>query len=691
MRFQASVQFLWLASSLLISVGFGGWWGCSQPQLSAQEPEKLGFLDFVRAQAAQLRQSDRAPATLADWQTRRDELRRRLVDAWGPFPAEPAPLAARKLGELQRDGYRLERIVFQTFPNLWMTAHAYVPAVEGRVPAVLCVHGHWAKAKQDPVVQSRCIGLAKLGFFVLAVDACGAGERAIGKALGEYHGEMTGAMLLPIGRSLTGVQIYENMRAIDYLRTRPEVDASRMGVTGASGGGNQSMYLGTFDERVAAVVPVCSVGNYQAYLGAACCMCEVVPGALRFTEEGDVLGLAAPRGLMVISATGDARQFSVREAQRSLLRATEIAKLHDRLDQVRHTIIESGHDYNQPMREAMYGWMTKQLKGQGDGSPIPEPKIVTEEPESIRCFPGESRPDDYVTIPQFARAEAQRLVARRGRPTTSEEWQRELGTDRRKALARSLGLPTSDVGPLQVKRSEMTPEGLQTWKFTSEPGIRLSATQRTSNSADRSIVVLLNIEGEAQAAKSDLARQLRGRNWITMDLRATGNDSVTGDAIGNAPDHNSAEWSLWIGRPLLGQWVHDIRRLLDALDDQADTRGLRVSLIGQGPAGLVALFSAAVDERIQQIECVESLASYVSDEPYRQQRLGTLVPGLLRDVGDVGHVAALIAPRPLTITNPVLGNGKPAPIGRLRQAFEYTRDAYESLDKAGELRLVVTH
>jgi hypothetical protein len=81
----------------------------------------------------------------------------------------------------------------------------------------------------------------------------------------------------------------------------------------------------------------------------------------------------------------------------------------------------------------------------------------------------------------------------------------------------------------------------------------------------------------------------------------------------------------------------------------------------------------------------------VSDEPYRQQRLGILVPGLLRDVGDVSHVAALVAPRPLTITSAVLGSGKPAPIVRLRQAFEYTRDAYESLDQAAQLRLVVTH
>lgn len=143
------------------------------------------------------------------------------------------------------------------------------------------------------------------------------------------------------------------MRAVDYLLTRPEVDGARLGITGASGGGNQSMYAGAFDERFKAVVPVCSVGNYQAYLGAACCMCEVVPGALRFTEEWGLLSLVAPRALMVVSATKDAFQFSVGEAKKSLALTEKVFQSHGYPDNVRHAIFESPHAYNQPMREAM--------------------------------------------------------------------------------------------------------------------------------------------------------------------------------------------------------------------------------------------------------------------------------------------------------------------------------------------------
>lgn len=274
---------------------------CSRDQRTVR-----GVPAICQSPRRRLRSADAAPATLGDWNRQRAELRANLLKAWGGFPAEPCALNPKKLGELQREGYRVEKLIFQTRPNVWMTANAYVPDRPGKLPTVLCVHGHWRGAKQDPVVQSRCIGLAKLGFFVLVVDAFGAGERGVGKALGEYHGEMTAATLFPVGLPLSGLQVYENMRAVDYLLTRPEVDGARLGITGASGGGNQSMYAGAFDERFKAVVPVCSVGNYQAYLGAACCMCEVVPGALRFTEEWGLLSLVAPRALMVVSATKDA-------------------------------------------------------------------------------------------------------------------------------------------------------------------------------------------------------------------------------------------------------------------------------------------------------------------------------------------------------------------------------------------------
>src|SRR5262249_54167691 len=114
----------------------------------------------------------------------------------------------------------------------------------------------------------------------------------------------------------------------------------------------------------------------------------------------------------------------------------------------------------------------------------------------------------------------------------------------------------------------------------------------------------------------------------------------------------------WIGRPLLGQWVYDVRRLLDALDAAGGERPRETVLVGFGPGGLVALAAAATDPRVSKVAAVGTLASYVSDEPYKGQRLGVIVPGLLRDVGDIPHLAALVAPRPVVIAGGVSGGGQ---------------------------------
>ena len=265
----------------------------------------------------------------------------------------------------------------------------------------------------------------KLGFFVLAVDAFGAGERYTKPARGTYHGALYGSTLWPVGHSLLGMQVYDNRRAVDYLLSRKEVNG-KVGITGASGGGNQSMNAGALDDRLLAVVPVCSVGNYQSYLRAACCVCEVLPGALKFTEEGDVLGLVAPRALLVMNAAKDGIQFSPAEAEKSVSRAKAIYKLVGEEGRVRHQIFDSVHDYNRPMREAMYGWITLHLKGEGKGEPVSEPEHTVEKPEDLACFPDPNdRPKGFLTPPLFAGKVGRELAAKAHKlaPDHPEMWE----------------------------------------------------------------------------------------------------------------------------------------------------------------------------------------------------------------------------------------------------------------------------
>lgn len=644
------------------------------------------YLGFVRQQAEACKPRYPAVSRMDEWNARRAEIRAALARAWGTWPAPP-PLEPRLIGTLDRQGYRVEKLVFQTLPGVWMTANAYVPDLRGPRPAILQVHGHWPGAKQDPVVQARCIGAVQQGYFVLAVDAFGAGERGVGKALGEYHGEMTAATLLPVGLPLSGLQVYENGRALDYLATRPEVDPARMGITGASGGGNQAMYAGAWDDRLRAVVPVCSVGTYGAYLGAACCLCEVAPGILNTTEESGVLALTAPRGLLVINATRDAAQFSVGEARKSLAGAAPIFALYGAAGHLRHATFESGHDYSQPMREAMYGWMARFLKDTGDGTPVAEAPIVTEPPEDLRCFPAESRPADWMTLPQFAAVQARRLLAEKSTPAYIDDLRRDRAEPCRRLEREVLG-GFPEASALDVRIEPAAGDASRDMYFRSEPGIDLIAHGPSFTSPR--MALLLDLDGRQAAEKSGAAAALRDAGWdvVTADLRATGALACPNDAIGGAPDHNTAEWGLWIGRPLLGQWTQDVRRIIDALTECAGQTPAELAVVGLGPAGMVALCAAAVDTRITAAAALGTLASFVTETPYRNQRLGILAPGMIPIIGDVAHLASLIAPRHVVIAGGVRGDGTPLDTAALKNAYAVATAVWSALDAPAQFILL---
>jgi dienelactone hydrolase len=643
-------------------------------------PDQI-FDAFIASQCAAPRKDDRTIVNRDQWEERRQLLRQRMFRAMGPFPANPDPLEVRDAGVLQRKGYRIDKLIIRTRPGVWASASAYVPdGVKGKVPAVLAVHGHWAGARRDPVVQARCLGLVKLGFFVLAVDAFGAGERHPQPGPGAYHGALHGSALWPAGHTLLGMQVYDNRRLVDYLLTRPEVDGSKLGITGASGGGNQTMYAGALDERFSAVVPVCSVGTYHAYLKAACCVCEVLPGALEFTEEGEVLGLVAPRALMVISATRDALQFSVGEAAKSIGCARTIYKLYQAEDRLEHRRFESQHDYNQAMREAMYGWMTKWLKGEGDGKPIAEPKHDIEKPDDLACFPDGKRPPGFLFPASFAAREARRALAPFSMPQLDhkEAWESLAATMRDVELPRVLGERSRPAALVEVMKVEEA-DGFATSLLVvpAEPGVKVRAVLRVKQGARAKQApdfVFLHLDGQTESFKHPLAIALMdcGAAVLAPDLRATGWMKPAHDAIAGAPDHNSAEHSIWIGRPLLGQWVVDVRALVDWLNISSENRREPTIVVGIGEASLVAFCAAALDSQISAVAAIDPLATLITEVAYPAGfHMGLLAPGLLT-VGDVPHLAALTAPRPLVLA----GTVRPAD-------YAFTREIY-ALEKVAE-------
>ena len=557
---------------------------------------------------------------------------------------------------------------------------------------MLSVHGHWPWARIDPVPHARAVGLVKLGYFVLAVDAFGAGERAIEPARGTYHGAILGASTWPVGTPLLGLQIYDNMRAVDYLTIRPEVDSDKLAITGASGGGNQSMNAGAWDERFKAVIPVCSVGTYDAYIGAACCVCEVLPSGLAIAEEGDILALVAPRALMVINATRDGHQFSVGEAEKSIARARPIFELCGAGDKLKHVVFDSGHDYSKPMREAMYGWLARWLRGEGDGSPISEPEIKLEEVDALRCFPDNVRPKSFTLVPAFVHEQAKRKIEKLPRPDHRERWEADALMMKTRLEQRTFGgFPRSvawKVEPAEKSEGQDTKE--ESFILYPEPGMPVPGVLMRGKAREGPLptAVLIDPAGKDASIEGRLAHALVGAGWqvLAIDLRATGETALKSETVRDAVDHNSVEWSIWMGRPLLGQWCWDVMRAIDYLVTRDDVDARNLALVGSGAGGLAAICAGSLDDRVRSVAAFQTLSSFATPREFQGHRMATFVPFIL-DIGDVPHVAALLAPRRLILARPVDAQSKPLEADAAAAAFHFTEYTYQWFNATSQLRI----
>ena len=242
-------------------------------------------------------------ATSSDWPARREEIRARVLIAAGLHPMpQRSPLNAVVFGKVERDDYTVERVIFESFPGHFVTGSLYrpKPMVKGKRPAVLSPHGHWKDVHPGDsgtgrfydsgaqqirkeiaaggesleiggrhVMQARCVQLARMGCVAFLYDMEGYADSVqLPHAAGprpEDTGKPGYLFFSPQaelhGQTMFGLQTWNSIRALDFICSLPDVDAKRIGITGASGGGTQSMILGAIDERIAASFPAVMVST----------------------------------------------------------------------------------------------------------------------------------------------------------------------------------------------------------------------------------------------------------------------------------------------------------------------------------------------------------------------------------------------------------------------------------------------
>ena len=254
------------------------------------------FLRFIRF---------RLPETREELESFRVHLKDQIIKKACITIDHQLPLQVEETGSVKMNGFIIKNIIFQTLPGIFATGNLYIPDGKGPFPAVINMNGHWDEARLAGPVQAVGITLAMHGYVCLNIDAFGAGERSIIHGIPDYHGANPGASLMNIGKTLLGIQVSENMRGIDLLCSLPNVDPQRIGATGASGGGNQTMWITAMDERVKAAVPVVSVGSFESYIMRSNCVCELLPDGLTLAEESGILALIAPRAILMCNHKQD--------------------------------------------------------------------------------------------------------------------------------------------------------------------------------------------------------------------------------------------------------------------------------------------------------------------------------------------------------------------------------------------------
>jgi hypothetical protein len=382
-------------------------------RVAAQSPDSLDFLsghtDFenLRNEMAQklrrealdlLDQRSRQVAGFAnasDIAARKAYLRQRMLKALGGFP-ERTPLNARVTGTLERKAYRIEKIVFESQPGFFVTANLYLPKQGSPpYPGILYPLGHETGGKSNPTWQQMLGSLATKGYVALAWDPVGQGERVqlwdedfqaskVVRSTTEHT--VLGAQLLLTGDNLARYTIWDGMRALDYLLSRPEVDAKRIGCTGNSGGGTHTAYLSALDDRIHVAAPSCYITSWRRLLetigpqDAEQCLPPFIADGL---DHGDFIQAFAPKPYLVLSAIRDF--FSITGARETSAEAKRIYTVLNAPDKVAMFEADDGHGYNKERRLAAYQWFGRWLKGAEDKEPEPEVELATE--EELRCTP----------------------------------------------------------------------------------------------------------------------------------------------------------------------------------------------------------------------------------------------------------------------------------------------------------------
>jgi Acetyl xylan esterase (AXE1) len=496
--------------------------------------------------------------TLPEWEARAAQLRKQILASAGLLPMpERTPLHPQIFGRIEREGYSVEKVLLETMPGFYLGGNLYRPVGKsGKFPGVASPHGHWDFGRLENTatvsVPGRCINLARQGYVVFTYDMLGYDDTI--QTPHDFGGPREDLWSF----NALGLQLWNSMRAIDFLQSLPDVDRERIAVTGASGGGTQTFLVSAVDQRVKVAAPVNMISAIMQ--GGPC---ESSPG-LRFrTFNVEIGALMAPRPLLMVSATGDWTRNTPHDEFPAI---QAIYKLYGKPELVESVQVDAPHNYNQQSREAVYSFFARQVLGETDLSRFKENKFRVEKPQDLLALHNRKLPDNALTYDGLL--EQWITAAKRQNEASDPESFRE-----RLKLALAAEWPSQVLSQVDGERVMLGRAG----KGDRVPGIRISGAG--------SAALVVHPDG-AEAARS----MPEAREWIRAGRPLLAIDAYqTGRAV--EPRDEPGRQHLIFNKSDAANRVQDILTGLKFLSGDGSAP---VTLIGFGDAGVWCVFAAAV-------------------------------------------------------------------------------------------------
>jgi cephalosporin-C deacetylase-like acetyl esterase len=603
---------------------------------------------------------------------RQVEVREKILKLIGGLPQRSGSVAVKEFGSISGDGFRMEKIAYESLPDFWVTANLYVPTSgEAPFPAIVLAPGHGAGGKTEN--WSWGGNFARNGIVTLAYDPIGQGERLqyydterktsfIGNPTGEHGEANVGPMLL--GDTIARYMVNDAMRGVDYLISRKDVDGARIGAFGCSGGGTMTAYFAALDSRLKAAATACYITSFEELLASPQGAQDAEQSIPHFIEQGmdfaDWVEAFAPKPYAVVSTEND--MFPFAGARATVDEAKRIYGLHSAADKLEWITGPGGHGNLGPISPAILSFFTKNLKNSVPEHPF-TPMRVAQASDLIVTPTGQAltslgKETVYSINRQRAGSTAKPPVVLRSKEDL-QVLQARLVDDIRRltGAAEQPGQARPVVAVANSERRQGYTLDTISLKSDGDTAVSGIVAMPGGTNLKRSAVLMLGPVSEARETIEALAKE----NVIVMalDPRPTpiGTESIKSPFLGVF--NLLSLRAFLVGKTLVGFRLDDAVRAMDWIAARRNVKPEDITVYGKGPLGIVALHAAVVDKRISHVVLENTLTTYrmIIEQPVHRNVSEVVIPGVLRAY-DTGDLLVGVSPRRVSILSPqdALGN-----------------------------------